>query len=94
MLVTGASHTDFVDQAKFMALKPDEQLLQIWLNGRETNGSVADAIRDIEVVRAQASVHDARLGKLELRYAVAGGVLAAILIAAPFLFWGLDRLIN
>lgn len=90
----GIAHTDAVEQAKFLALKPDEQLLQIWLNGRETNGSVADAVRDIAALKDKQEIHDARLIKLETRYAIAAAVLAFILVVAPFLFWGLDRLVN
>ena len=47
-MIGPAHHTDAIEQAKFLALTQDEQLLQIWLNGRETNGNVAEAFRQIK----------------------------------------------
>ena len=39
-------HTDATQQARFKSLAPDEQMMEIWLNTRETNGHVASALRD------------------------------------------------
>ena len=99
--MTGLGHTSYDEQQDFLALSPAQQNLKIYLNGRETNGNVAEALRRIGKLeearisdQQRADLHDARLGRLETRYAVAAGVLAAILTGAPILFWGLGQLIN
>lgn len=35
-------HTNAAEQRRFLAMSQQEQMLEIWLNGRETNGHVAD----------------------------------------------------
>ena len=40
-------HTDAREQARFAAQTPDQQIFEVWLNTRETNGHVAAAMRDI-----------------------------------------------
>lgn len=42
-------HTDAAAMDTFMAKSQASQLLEIWLNGRETNGHVAEAFRQIDV---------------------------------------------
>lgn len=49
--MSSLEHTDAIQQARFKALSPDDQLMEIWLNTRETNGHVADAVRDISELR-------------------------------------------
>lgn len=43
----GLKHTDAFDMELFLSKPVSAQLLEIWLNGRETNGSIAEAKRDI-----------------------------------------------
>lgn len=40
-------HTDAAEQEAFLGKTQASQLLEIWLNGRETNGHVAEAFRQI-----------------------------------------------
>ena len=87
-------HTAFAEQQAFLDLPPPQQLLKIWLNGNETNGKVAAALSDIAMLKVTAGVHDRRLIRLETRYAVAAGVVAALVILAPFVFWGIDRMLS
>ena len=42
-------HTDASEMDAFMAKTQASQLLEIWLNGRETNGHVAEAFRQLDV---------------------------------------------
>ena len=46
-------HTSAAQQARFAALTPEQQTLEIWLNGCETNGHVAEAFKDIASVRGE-----------------------------------------
>lgn len=99
--MVGIKHTSYDEQQEFLRKTPAEQNLSIWISSKETNGSVAEALRRIGkleeariIDQERADKHDARLGRLETRYAVASGILAAILVAAPFVFWGLDRIIG
>jgi hypothetical protein len=46
-MMSGLDHTDARDQARFRALPTEEQMLEIWLNTRETNGHVAETMRDV-----------------------------------------------
>lgn len=43
-------HTTAAEMEEFLSLTPAERELRIWLNGKETNGSVAEAFREIEVM--------------------------------------------
>ena len=92
--MSDVKHTDAHDLALFETLPIDAKLREIWLNGRETNGHVADAVRDIAaleiVVTTTNDDHDGRLTKIEHREIRRQAVTAAILIAAPFVFFGLD----
>jgi hypothetical protein len=51
-------HVDAEELRRFRALATEEKLEEIFLNGRETNGAVADALRDIARL-------DERVGALE-----------------------------
>lgn len=51
-------HTDADELRRFRALTTEEKLEEIFLNGRETNGGLADAIREIARL-------DVRVGALE-----------------------------
>lgn len=84
-------HTDAVEQAKFLALKPDQQLLQIWLNGRETNGSVGTAIRDIKTLDITSQVHDKRLGRVERIIIGATAVVLFLMAVGPIVFEIMSR---
>ena len=44
-------HTDATQQARFKSLAQEEQMMEIWLNTRETNGHVAAAVRDIHELK-------------------------------------------
>jgi len=54
-------HTDALQQARFAALTPEQQMLEIWLNTNETNGHVADAQRDIAGAIARSAAHERTL---------------------------------
>ena len=41
-------HTDAAEMESFLAKPQSAQLLEIWLNGRETNGHVAELRRDLD----------------------------------------------
>ena len=85
-------HTDAREQATFVSLTPEQQMLEIWLNTRETNGHVADAMIAI------AEINDWREKELkpwmawvDKRLIAAGAVIAFILAAAPFVFYALEN---
>ena len=85
-------HTDAAEQRRFLAMPQQEQLLEIFLNGRETNGHVADLYewkeeRDAKdvVIEAKVEAHDRWIGRLV-------GIGLFILGAAPFVFFGLNVL--
>ena len=88
----GVRHADAVEQAKFLALRPDEQLLEIWLNGRETNGSVADVIAAQARTDQSCVQHDRRLERLERWQIAAAAVVAAAGFMWPVLVFGLARM--
>ena len=90
-MVKEVKHTDAIEQAKFLALSPEQQALMIWLNGNETNGAVADALRDIAALALNIQKHDARLTALEHWQIKAASVIGASIIAAPFFFYGLTK---
>ncbi len=82
------AHTDAVEQAKFLALKPDEQLLQIWLNGRETNGSVTVAMEKIAIIERL----EPRVRTIETRVIQAMAVIAVLVVLTPLLSVAVLRL--
>ena len=94
-MLVETEHTDFRAQRDFLALSQQDQLLQIWLNGRETNGKVADVIRDMAKVKSDLD-HDIKpkVDRHDRVMAIAAGLIVVILGAAPFFFWGLDKIIG
>lgn len=82
--VRDVEHTDADEQRRFMALPADEQMLEIFLNGRETNGHVADVMRDTAELKEWRVTVDRKL-------VAAAAVLSFILAAGPFVFWALEN---
>lgn len=71
-------HTAAADLAEFEEMTVPAKLRAIWLNGKETNGHVAEAFKQIEAIReTQATVKEA----LERTEAVAmeGKAIAAFI---------------
>lgn len=92
MILADVTHTDAHELAQFERLTIPEQLREIWLNGRETNGHVADALRDIgELQRFRDRELKPWMAQIDRRVAVAAGVVVFVLAAAPIVFWLLDR---
>ena len=58
-------HTDAAEQRRFMALPLPEQMLEIFLNGRETNGHVADVQRDIVRLELEAETAFSKINAVE-----------------------------
>ena len=85
-------HTDAEQQARFVSMTSEQQMLEIWLNTRETNGHVADAMRDIgEINQWRADELKPWIESVDKKLIAAGAVLGFILIAAPFVFFFLDN---
>jgi mevalonate pyrophosphate decarboxylase len=85
MMLVSVEHTDFDEQRAFIALSGDDKLLRIWLNGRETNGKVADVMRDMEEMRPKVQRHD--------RWMIGVTAIGAVSIAlAPFVFFILGKI--
>ena len=94
-MLVPTTHADFDAQRAFLALSQQDQLLQIWLNGRETNGKVADVIREMtEVKRDLDDNVRPKVERHDRLMAVAAGIIVVIMGAAPFVFWGLDKIIG
>ena len=83
-ILANVQHTDAHELAEFEKLTIPEQLREIWLNGRETNGHVADAMRDIGEMKP-------RPVKVE-RWQIGMAAIIAFLIAVgPAVFWLLEQ---
>ena len=83
--VVERKHTDAAEQRRFLAMTTQEQLLEIFLNGRETNGHVADLTKRADEMEPVVKRHE--------RYFIGfAAIVAAIIFGAPFLFWGLEQL--
>lgn len=85
------AHVSYQEQAEFLAQTPAQQNLRIYLNGKETNGAVAAAIKDIAVIQALTAIHDNRLTTLERWQLKAAAIIAAAILAAPGFFFLLAR---
>lgn len=81
-MADGVKHVDAAEQAAFQRKNTDEKLLEIWLNGRETNGSVAEVRKEIAVMRPKVERHD-------FAFKVAVVVFGFIIAAGPFIVYGL-----
>ena len=79
-------HTDARELAAFELLPVEAKLREIWLNGRETNGRVGDAMRDIAEAQATAIVTQERVGKLETWQIRTAAIVGAALVAVPIVF--------
>jgi hypothetical protein len=51
---SGVKHTTAAEMDMFLQKSQASQLLEIWLNGRETNGSVAEVKRDLNEAKRTA----------------------------------------
>lgn len=87
--MASVEHVDARDLAQFEGMNPADKLREIWLNGRETNGSVADAKRDIAVVQREHMEIVERVSELERNYLKVATLGAAALFVGPFVFWAL-----
>ena len=94
-------HTDAVEQAKFLASPPDQRELEIWLNGRETNGAVGDALRDIAALQDHLTKHDGkfeqhdeRMTALEKWQIKAAAIIGAAIVVGPAFFWLLSAILG
>src|SRR5512146_1005253 len=94
-------HTTYEEEQAFLRLSPEQQNLKIFISSKETNGSVALALRQVAELRVQfgeakadldntLETHDRRLVKLE-RWQIGVAAIMAFIIAAsaPF-FWFID----
>ena len=86
------AHTDADRLAKFEAGSDADKLREIWLNGNETNGSVAEALRRIAKLEGNQVAHDNRLTQLEHWQIKAMAIIAAAILAGPAFFWWLGQL--
>lgn len=93
-MVDEVTHTDARELAEFEALPVAAKLREIWLNGRETNGKVAEAVRDIAEVQARQETHAARISRTEHWQIRAAAVGAAAIVLGPLVFTGLDLIIK
>lgn len=79
-----SKHTDAAAQARFTDLTPAQQMLEIWLNTRETNGSVAALWERMSVIEPKVNKHD--------RYVyVVTALLTMLIVGTPFLLWVLNH---
>lgn len=89
-----SGHTNFEEQQEFLELSDDQKLLMIFLNGKETNGHVADVMRDVEELK---SFRDKELKPwmkgVDNNFIAAGAVIGALIAIGPVVFWVLDKLI-
>lgn len=103
LLAEPIKHTDAIQLARFNAMTADEQIREIWLNTRETNGHVAEAMRDIahleelrekdrtELTRWREGVIEPWMAAVDKRLIAAASVIAFILTMAPVLFFVLGK---
>lgn len=86
-------HTDAYEQARFVALTSEQQMLEIWLNTRETNGHVADAMRDIAELK-EFRDEDLKpwMSGVDRKFIAAAAVIAFILAIAPVVFFVLNQI--
>ena len=84
-MVDEIKHTDAVEQARFAAQTMEQQMLDIWLNTRETNGHVAAVIRELNDLKPKVARH-------ERLFYVAAAIVTALVAGGPFIFWALGHL--
>ena len=85
-------HTSAAAQEAFLAKTPAQQNLEIWLSSRETNGSVAEALRRIGKLEGLAIDHDHRITIIEHWQLGAIAVISAAIVAGPGFFFLLNKL--
>ena len=91
-LLTELQHTDARELAIFEALPTDQKLREIWLNGKETNGHVAQAMRDIEGIKDWRDEElKPWMSGVDKKLIGAGAVVFFILGAAPIVFFVLNN---
>ena len=71
-------HTSWAAQREFLDLSPEQQNLKIWMSSQETNGKVAQAMRDIAELTPLVKRHD-------FVFKVAALAFAAIIASGPFI---------
>ena len=91
-------HTDAAEQERFLSLPLGKKLLEIHINGRETNGSVAEALRRIAKLEGLAVVHEGRMDTHEGRMEAvehwqikAAAIIGAAIFAGPGFFFLLGK---
>mgnify|MGYP001594861713 CR=1 FL=1 len=87
-------HTSFEEQQAFLRMSPSEQNLKIYMNGRETNGSVAEALRRIAKLEGLGVVHEGRMTALEHWQIKAAAIIAAAIIGGPLVFFLLGQILG
>lgn len=81
------THTDAGEQTRFALLTTDQKLLEIFLNGRETNGHVADVMeRTAALERFREAELKPWMQGVDRKMIAWGAIVAAILFLAPFVF--------
>ena len=75
-------HTSWAEQQEFLALPPASQNLMIYMSSKETNGKLAEAIKDIARLKPMVQRHD-------FAFKVAALVFGGVIAAGPFIVWGL-----
>ena len=91
MILADVKHTAAHELAAFEALTIPEQLRAIWLNGNETNGQVAHALRDIaEIEQWREATLQPWMQTIDRKVWQAGAVGAFLLVMAPLVFKIID----
>jgi hypothetical protein len=85
-------HTSAAAQEAFLAKTPAQQNLEIWLSSRETNGSVAEALRRIGKLEELGIDYDRRIAIMEHWQLKAAAVIGAAIAAGPGFFFLLNKL--
>ena len=84
-------HTSYQEQVDFLRLSPDQQNLKIFMSSKETNGKIAQAMRDIADIQRKQDNHDRRIIRLEHWQIGAAAVIAAAIFVGPIVFWALAQ---
>lgn len=78
-------HTSWAEHESFLALPPASQNLMIYMASKETNGALAEVIRDIAEMKPIVKRHD-------FVFRVVAIAFGAIIAIGPFILWGLTTL--
>lgn len=83
-MLADVQHTDAGAQARFASLTIEQQLLDIWLNTRETNGAVATVMTRLDHIEPMVNKHE------RYTYLVAA-LFGLLIVGAPFLLYVLNH---